>query len=141
MQSTSLPASSDTHAESTLPLPNGLLLSLMSDQQKGCAQFFIKLLWRKQQVEWMKVACPCRTIDSILDEHDVAQVDFLKVDCEGGEYSILIRRRKRRLAASQGLPWSFMNFIPRTIIVASSIDFARRASMLRSIARCLNACF
>ncbi|MES2983429.1 MAG: FkbM family methyltransferase [Verrucomicrobiota bacterium] len=57
-------------------------------QPSGWGQFFIKLLWRKQQAKPLRVVCPCRTMDSILDEYNVSHVDFLKVDCEGGEYSI-----------------------------------------------------
>ena len=36
----------------------------------------------------MKVACPCRTLDDVLQSQGIEKVDFLKVDCEGGEYAL-----------------------------------------------------
>jgi len=51
-------------------------------------QRLIKLLWPKEQEAPIKVACPCRTLEEVLREQGIDQVDFLKVDCEGGEYAL-----------------------------------------------------
>lgn len=51
-------------------------------------QRIIKLLWRKERVKPVRVSCPCQSLDEVLRTHDVGQVDFLKVDCEGGEYAV-----------------------------------------------------
>lgn len=51
-------------------------------------QRLIKLLWPKEQEAPVKVACPCRTLDDVLKSEGIEKVDFLKVDCEGGEYAL-----------------------------------------------------
>lgn len=51
-------------------------------------QRLIKLLWPKEQEAPAKVACPCRTLEDILQSQGIEKVDFLKVDCEGGEYAL-----------------------------------------------------
>jgi len=51
-------------------------------------QRLIKLLWRKDQVEPVKVKCPCMSLAGILESSGIDRVDFLKVDCEGGEYAV-----------------------------------------------------
>jgi FkbM family methyltransferase len=55
-------------------------------QPSRWGQKLIKLVWPREQEPAVKVACPCRTLEDILDEQKIDQVDFLKVDCEGGEY-------------------------------------------------------
>lgn len=51
-------------------------------------QRLIKLLWGKDQVKPVKVECPCLPLDGILAASGIDHVDFLKVDCEGGEYAV-----------------------------------------------------
>ncbi len=51
-------------------------------------QFFIKLLWRKQQADPEPMECTCHTLQQILEERVVEKVDLLKIDCEGGEYAV-----------------------------------------------------
>lgn len=59
-----------------------------SFQPARWGQRLIKLLWRKDQEQPVRVSCPCQTLDNILRTQDIDRVDFLKVDCEGGEYAI-----------------------------------------------------
>ncbi len=51
-------------------------------------QRLIKLLWGKDQEKPMRVSCPCQSLDEVMLTAGVDHVDFLKVDCEGGEYAI-----------------------------------------------------
>jgi FkbM family methyltransferase len=51
-------------------------------------QRIIKLLWRKEREKPRRISCPCQSLDEVLRAHEVEQVDFLKVDCEGGEYAV-----------------------------------------------------
>lgn len=94
-------------------------------QPSGWGQLFIKLLWRKQQAEPIKVACPCRTLDSILDEYQVSHVDFLKVDCEGGEYSIFDSVSEETLGRISRIAMEFHELHP-------SHDHRRIVERLRS---------
>lgn len=57
-------------------------------QPSRWGQFLIKLLWRKQQVEPTRVSCSCMTLAELMRVNRVDHIDFLKVDCEGGEYAI-----------------------------------------------------
>lgn len=51
-------------------------------------QWLIKLLWPAEREVPVKVAYPCRTIDEVLQAQGIERVDFLKIDCEGGEYAL-----------------------------------------------------
>ena len=47
------------------------------------------------------VAVPAVTLADVLAEHDVAQVDLLKLDCEGAEYEILMSASAETLSPVQ----------------------------------------
>jgi len=51
-------------------------------------QRLINWLWPKEQESPLRVTCQCQTLDEILEQQQVDRVDFLKVDCEGGEYDL-----------------------------------------------------
>jgi len=51
-------------------------------------QRLISLLWKKSQQPSRKVSVPCVTLEEILKREQISHIDFLKVDCEGGEYAI-----------------------------------------------------
>lgn len=51
-------------------------------------QRYIKFIWPKEQEEPIRVSCPCQTLDEVLEGQNIERVDFLKIDCEGGEYAI-----------------------------------------------------
>jgi FkbM family methyltransferase len=59
-----------------------------SFQPARWGQWLIKLLWPKEREEPIRVSCPCYTLDDILRTQNIDRVDFLKVDCEGGEYAV-----------------------------------------------------
>ncbi len=39
-------------------------------------------------INYNKSECPVKTFKTIIKEYDIKKIDFLKTDCEGGEYSI-----------------------------------------------------
>ena len=39
-------------------------------------------------INYNKLECPVKTFKTIIKEYDIKKIDFLKTDCEGGEYSI-----------------------------------------------------
>jgi FkbM family methyltransferase len=51
-------------------------------------RFLIRLLNFGHWVEPMPVRAPCVSLGTIMDELDLETVDYLKIDCEGGEYEI-----------------------------------------------------
>lgn len=51
-------------------------------------QRLIKLFYRKETEAPQRITCPCAPLEEILDAQNADQVDFLKVDCEGGEYAV-----------------------------------------------------
>lgn len=57
-------------------------------QPAAWGQRLIKLLWGKDQEEPVRVSCPCLSLEEVMRSAGVDHVDFLKVDCEGGEYAI-----------------------------------------------------
>ena len=52
-------------------------------------RLLVRLLLLQQQLEPVHVRAPCISLGTIMDELDLKTVDYLKVDCEGGEYEIL----------------------------------------------------
>lgn len=51
-------------------------------------RFLIRLLNFRYWVEPVPVRAPCVSLGTIMDELDLETVDYLKIDCEGGEYEI-----------------------------------------------------
>jgi FkbM family methyltransferase len=51
-------------------------------------RFFIRLLYGKYRSEPVHTTTACLPLAEIMDENQVQTVDFLKMDCEGGEYEI-----------------------------------------------------
>lgn len=52
-------------------------------------RLLVKLLLLQRQLEPVQVRAPCISLGTIMDELDLKTVDYLKIDCEGGEYEIL----------------------------------------------------
>ena len=50
---------------------------------------FIKLLYGKYQSDPITERAPVKSLRRMLDENGVDRVNYLKCDCEGGEYEIL----------------------------------------------------
>jgi len=57
-------------------------------QPKMWTKFFIWLLYRKYQSAPVTERAPVKSLKKILDENGVDLVNYLKCDCEGGEYEI-----------------------------------------------------
>ncbi|HTQ39888.1 MAG TPA: FkbM family methyltransferase, partial [Pirellulales bacterium] len=55
-------------------------------QPKMWTKFFIWLLYRKYQSAPVTERAPVKSLKKILDENGVDRVNYLKCDCEGGEY-------------------------------------------------------
>jgi FkbM family methyltransferase len=51
-------------------------------------RFLIRLLLFGRRVEPVPVRAPCVSLGTVMDELDLEVVDYLKIDCEGGEYEI-----------------------------------------------------
>lgn len=51
-------------------------------------QRLIKFFWAKDHEKPIRISCPCVTLEEVLRQSGIEHVDFLKVDCEGGEYAI-----------------------------------------------------
>ena len=51
-------------------------------------RFFIRLLYGKYRADPVHTTTACLPLAQIMDENQVQKVDFLKMDCEGGEYEI-----------------------------------------------------
>ena len=75
-------------------------------------QVFIKLLWPRSQSEPVKVQAPCKPFDDILQENKIDRVDFLKVDCEGGEYALFDGTSDATLAKVQRVALEFQELDP-----------------------------
>jgi FkbM family methyltransferase len=75
-------------------------------------QVFIKLLWPRSQSEPVKVQAPCKPFDDILQENKIDRVDFLKVDCEGGEYALFDGTSDATLAKVQRVALEFHELDP-----------------------------
>ncbi len=57
-------------------------------QPAWTTRFAIKMLNLGNQVEPVSVRAPCISLGTIMDQLDLQTVDYLKIDCEGGEYEI-----------------------------------------------------
>jgi FkbM family methyltransferase len=75
-------------------------------------QRLIKLRWPRQYEAPVKVACPCRTLEDVLMSQGIERVDFLKVDCEGGEYAIFDSVSDKTLAGISRIALEFHELDP-----------------------------
>ncbi|MBW3599312.1 MAG: FkbM family methyltransferase [Planctomycetes bacterium] len=55
----------------------------------GITRALVRLLYGRPGVEPVRVAAPCISLARLMDERDVDEVNFLKIDCEGAEYTML----------------------------------------------------
>ena len=49
---------------------------------------FIRWILLRPSCPPQKIECPCYSLDEILCDENVARINFLKVDCEGGEFEM-----------------------------------------------------
>src|SRR5438876_1220346 len=81
-----------------IDLQDGLSLWLASSQQQAAARFVVNEIFTKDRYNHpgFKIAptdsvvdtASVKTLQRILDENGVDRVNYLKCDCEGGEYEI-----------------------------------------------------
>jgi FkbM family methyltransferase len=83
-----------------------------SFQPARWGQRIIRLLWRKEREEPVRISCPCQTLDDILQSENVDRVDLLKVDCEGGEYALFDSIREDTLARISRIALEFHELHP-----------------------------
>jgi FkbM family methyltransferase len=62
---------------------------LASFQPSRWGQRCIRLLCASEQQDPIRVSCPSQTLEQVFQTQNIDHVDFLKIDCEGGEYAIL----------------------------------------------------
>lgn len=81
-------------------------------QRNRLAGYFVNLFWPKVQEVPIRVTCPCQALEQMLQDQNVAQVDFLKVDCEGGEYSVFDSISDQTLAKVSRIAMEYHEFHP-----------------------------
>jgi FkbM family methyltransferase len=65
------------------------------------------------QEDWPTVRVPLAKLDSYVHQHAISQVDLIKLDCEGAEYSVL--RGSRAVLSREQAPIVIMEFNPDTM--------------------------
>lgn len=96
-----------------------------SFQPARWGQRLINLFYRKEREAPQRVSCPCQTLDDILRTQNVDRVDFLKVDCEGGEYAVFDSISDESLRRISRIALEFHVYNP-------SHDYHRIVSRLKS---------
>ncbi len=69
------------------PAFNGITHSV-AFTPSAVGQFLLKL-FQPNQARPVRITCDGDTLPALLAAHDVEQVDFLKIDCEGAEYVLI----------------------------------------------------
>ena len=62
--------------------------SIVADNHKG-GRIFEYESWSKEEYLSKVMDVPCKRLDTIIYEHQITQIDFLKIDVEGHEMNIL----------------------------------------------------
>lgn len=88
-------------------------------------QRLIKLFWPKEQEKPIRVSCPSQSLDQVLQTQEIARIDFLKVDCEGGEYAIFDSISDETLGRISRIAMEFHKLHP-------SHDYRRIVNRLKS---------
>jgi len=83
----------------------------------------VRFLLPREQEEPVRITAPAQTLAEILRTQNVARVDFLKVDCEGGEYALFESVSDETLRRIQRIALEFHELHP-------SHDYRRLTSRL-----------
>jgi FkbM family methyltransferase len=62
---------------------------LATFQPSRWGQLGIRWLCANDREDPVRVSCPSQTLEHVFQTQNIEHVDFLKIDCEGGEYAIL----------------------------------------------------
>ncbi len=81
-------------------------------QPKMWTKFFIWLLYRKYQSAPVTERASVKSLQRILDENGVQRVNFLKCDCEGGEYEIFRNLDDDTFARIDKIAMEFHEYAP-----------------------------
>ncbi|HZZ28917.1 MAG TPA: FkbM family methyltransferase [Pirellulales bacterium] len=81
-------------------------------QPKMWTKFFIWLLYRKYQSAPVTERAPVKSLRKILDENGVSRVNYLKCDCEGGEYEIFRELDDDTFARIDKIAMEFHEYAP-----------------------------
>ena len=81
-------------------------------QPKMWTKFFIWLLYRKYQTAPVTERAPVRSLRKILEENGVDRVNYLKCDCEGGEYEIFRSLNDETFARIDKVAMEFHEYAP-----------------------------
>jgi hypothetical protein len=73
---------------------------------------FIKLLYGKYQSDPVIERAPVKSLKHILDENGVDRVNYLKCDCEGGEYEIFRSLDDETFARIDKVAMEFHEYAP-----------------------------
>jgi phthiocerol/phenolphthiocerol synthesis type-I polyketide synthase E len=74
--------------------------------------WFTRLLMKLGRYERVTTIAKQRSLGQIMDEQSVSHVDFLKIDCEGGEYNILRNVSRDELARVDKIAIEYHEFGP-----------------------------
>ena len=75
------------------------------------------LVWQSTgKTEWVKVI----TLDTLFNDHHLDRIDFLKMDCEGSEFDILMNANKETIGKIFRIALEFHNIGPSKNAVALS---------------------
>ncbi|MEM1318954.1 MAG: FkbM family methyltransferase [Bacteroidota bacterium] len=81
--------------------------SLLSTSAEGIKNWGVGLMETQQQIE-----IPVRTIDSLMEEQGVEQIDILKMDAQGAEYKVLKGAEQAMAAGKIKLIYTEMIIMP-----------------------------
>jgi FkbM family methyltransferase len=81
-------------------------------QPKRWTKFFIWLLYRKYQSAPVTEQAPMQSLQHILDDNAVGRVNYLKCDCEGGEYEIFRNLDDETFARIDKIAMEFHEYAP-----------------------------
>lgn len=79
---------------------------------KLVTRILIKLLYGRYQSNPVVERAPVKSLKRILDEHDIERVNYLKVDCEGGEYDIFRNIDDETFARIDRIAMEFHEYTP-----------------------------
>ena len=72
----------------------------------------VRLLYGRAGVEPVRVAAPCVSLGTLMDEHEIDSVNFLKVDCEGAEYEMFRELAPRHWSRIERIAMEFHELHP-----------------------------
>jgi FkbM family methyltransferase len=87
-------------------------LNIVSHQAPFVPPLITRLWMRYQKKQSIRTTAECVSLGGLMDEHEMDAINYLKIDCEGGEYEILLNLPPRYWERIERISLEFHELCP-----------------------------